>query len=90
VDDENLLTLVKDNPCRTTTELGNTLGCSKSTISEHLHQLGCVWKWEQWIPPQLSADQKQMRVTICSSLLSRQAIEPFLDRIVTQDEKWVP
>jgi histone-lysine N-methyltransferase SETMAR len=29
------------------------------------------------------------RVTIASSLLSRNTREPFLDRIVTGDEKWV-
>jgi [histone H3]-lysine36 N-dimethyltransferase SETMAR len=30
------------------------------------------------------------RFTACTSLLARQKEEPFLNRIVTGDEKWIP
>lgn len=29
------------------------------------------------------------RVNICSSLIGRQEKQPFLDRIITGDEKWI-
>jgi histone-lysine N-methyltransferase SETMAR len=89
VDEARLLELVKANPRQTTSELALELDCSKTVISDHLRQLGCVWKLEQWVPHELTDDQKSMRVAICSSLLSRHAYEPLFDRIVTQDEKWV-
>jgi histone-lysine N-methyltransferase SETMAR len=41
------------------------------------------------VPHQLSKDNLVQRASICASLLFRQKHEPFLDRIVTGDEKWV-
>ncbi len=42
------------------------------------------------MPHQLSAENKAQRRTIYNSLITRQKREPFLHRIVTGDEKWVP
>ena len=42
-----------------------------------------------WVPHELSDKNKTDRLSICTSLLSRQINEPFLDRIITGDEKWV-
>ena len=41
------------------------------------------------VPHALTPQQKQQRVDICSSLLTRHRREPFLDRLVTGDEMWV-
>lgn len=51
--------------------------------------MGKVNKLGAWIPHTLTDGQLATRVSICSSLMSRFRIEPFLDRIVTGDEKWV-
>ena len=46
-------------------------------------------KYGRLVPHQLSKDNLVQRASICASLLFRQKHEPFLDRIVTGDEKWV-
>ena len=46
-------------------------------------------KYDLWVPHQPSPENLIDRVSICVSLRARQKKEPFLDRIVTGDEKWV-
>jgi histone-lysine N-methyltransferase SETMAR len=41
------------------------------------------------VPNELREDQKAHRMTVCNSLLNRHDREPFLEQIVTGDEKWV-
>ncbi len=48
-----------------------------------------VNKYGSWVPYELSANNKVQRVSTCASLLSWLNCEPFLERIVTEDEKWV-
>lgn len=38
---------------------------------------------------ELSERQKLSRFEICSSLFLRNKTDPFLDRIITRDEKWI-
>jgi [histone H3]-lysine36 N-dimethyltransferase SETMAR len=77
------------DPRATTREIAENLGFSHTTILNHLRQMDKVPKLGIWIPHDLSVHAKQQRVAICMSLLSRLKIEPFLNRIVTGDEKWV-
>jgi histone-lysine N-methyltransferase SETMAR len=56
---------------------------------EHLHELGKINKHGKWIPHQLSQENLNQRLTICSSLLSRAKRLSFFERIVTGDEKWI-
>uniref|UniRef100_A0A5S6QCN6 Mos1 transposase HTH domain-containing protein n=1 Tax=Trichuris muris TaxID=70415 RepID=A0A5S6QCN6_TRIMR len=51
--------------------------------------MGKVKKLEKWVPHELIDQQKLMRQQMASSLLIRNEMEPFLDRIVTCDEKWI-
>ena len=46
-------------------------------------------KLDKWVPHELNENQKNRRYEICSSLLLRNKNDPFLDRIVTCDEKWI-
>jgi transposase len=71
-DIEALLALVEDNPRITTRELAMELGCYHFTIEYHLEQLGKVSKLGTWIPHELTPANKQQRVTICNSFLSRE------------------
>jgi histone-lysine N-methyltransferase SETMAR len=88
-DDEALQALLDANPRQTTRELAEQLNCHHSTVERHLHVLGKVHKYGQFVPYQLSAANLDQRASICASLFFRQKHEPFLDRIVTGDEKWV-
>ncbi|KFD46562.1 hypothetical protein M513_12541 [Trichuris suis] len=65
------------------------LGDSQQTICAYLKQLGKMKKLDKWVSHELSEKQMFRRLEVCSSLLSRNETDPFLDRIVTVDEKWV-
>lgn len=89
LDDEVLESLLKEDPRQTVRELAEKMQVSHGTIEYHLHQLGKVHKWGIWIPHELSETQLLHRVEILSSHLTRYKSRPFLNQIVTGDEKWV-
>jgi histone-lysine N-methyltransferase SETMAR len=86
-DDEALQALLDTDPRQTASELAEQLKCSHATVERHLHALGKVHKYRRLVPYQLSIDNLVHRASICASLLFRQKHEPFLERIVTGDEK---
>ncbi|CAF2875859.1 unnamed protein product [Rotaria sp. Silwood2] len=55
-DVEQLKVLIEDNPQLITRELSAMLGCNRSTIDRHLHQMGKVNKLDTWVPQELSPD----------------------------------
>lgn len=88
--DENLLkAILEQNPCQSTRDIAGRLNTSQSTICRYLEKLGKVSKLGVWVSHNLSERNKEDRMSIATSLLSRVKIEPFLDRIITSDEKWV-
>ncbi|GFX03983.1 histone-lysine N-methyltransferase SETMAR [Trichonephila clavipes] len=80
---------VEENPCRTIEELSNALNQPWSTIQEHLHQIGKTNRAGVWVPHNLSEENRANRSTTCNLLLQRYNTEPFFDRLITADEKWV-
>ncbi|GFT58539.1 histone-lysine N-methyltransferase SETMAR [Trichonephila clavipes] len=42
-----------------------------------------------WVPHNLSEENRANRSTTCNLLLQRYNTEPFFDRLITADEKWV-
>jgi len=58
-------------------------------VINHLHEIGKVSRAGIWVPHQLSPENLLQRVSICTSLLTREEVDPFMKRIVTGDEKWV-
>lgn len=89
VDEARLLALVKDQPKLTPRELAKIIGCCPKAVSKHLAAMRVVQKFGEWVPHELSDEQKVVRSTICQSNLSRERKEPFLARVVAEDEKWV-
>jgi histone-lysine N-methyltransferase SETMAR len=89
LDEEALRAVIEDDPRQSTRELATKFNCSNFTIDLHLHAIGKTNKHGVWVPHELTPQCKFQRSAICASLLSRQDSEPFLDRIVTGDEKWV-
>lgn len=87
-DNERLCQLVKSNPRQTTRELAQVLGVHHSTIADHLHQMGKVYKLAQWVPHDLSERDRQRRAEVATFLLSYRRTENWLNSIVTGDEKW--
>lgn len=89
LNDNELRSCLEANPEVTTRELEETFGCSHVTILNHLHNLGYRKVLAKWIPHQLTDYQKQVRLTICESLLFQPHRKDFLESLVTGDESWV-
>jgi [histone H3]-lysine36 N-dimethyltransferase SETMAR len=84
-----LRTMVETDPRLTIQEMSERLNASVGTVHKYLHALGKTNRQGIWVPHELSLANREHRVDICSSLLSRQENDPFLGRVVTGDEKWV-
>ena len=82
-------TLIENNQHYTTWEIANILKMSKSSVENHLHQLGYVNCFDVWVPHNLSEKNLLDSVSTCDSLLKRNENVPFLKQIVTGDEKWI-
>lgn len=89
LDDDNLRSALKANPEATARELATTLGCSHTTIENHLHDAGYRKVLSRWIPHRLTDAHKQVRINICESLLFQPHRKDFLEDLVTGDESWV-
>lgn len=88
-DDDQLKTLIENNPRYTTRELAEILKISKTTVHEHLVKLGYVNRYDVWVPHNLTEKNLTDRISICDSLYKRNENTPFLKQLVTGDEKWI-
>uniref|UniRef100_A0AAF5DIU9 Histone-lysine N-methyltransferase SETMAR n=1 Tax=Strongyloides stercoralis TaxID=6248 RepID=A0AAF5DIU9_STRER len=89
LENEELRTLVKQNPCTNVKKLAQKLDVSTGTISNHLKASNKTKKMDTWVAHELTNEQCLRRMEICSSLFLRHKNEPFLERIITCDEKWI-
>ena len=88
-DDETLRNIIEVDSRKTCKDVARELNCDEATVRKRLHELGFTKKLDKWVPHRLTEGNKFTRLQICTSLLSRLEQEPFLDRILTCDEKWV-
>ena len=86
--DKDLLILVEENSRYSSRDLAILLGVSHNTICEHLVAIGKSYHSGAWVPHELTNQHMSNRVWICDHLLKRLKNEPFLECIVTGDEKW--
>ena len=89
VNNEHLKALIEADPRKTTREISVELEVDHSTISRHLKQIGKSKKLDNWVPHELNDNQKNCRFEVSSTLVLRNKNDPFLERIVTCDEKWI-
>lgn len=89
VDNDQLKATIESDPSQSAHDLSVMFGVCKQTILTHLAQIGKVKKLDKWVPHELSDAQKERRLEACLSFLSRNKNDPFLNRIVTCDEKWI-
>ncbi|KAF2363251.1 hypothetical protein FHG87_005999 [Trinorchestia longiramus] len=87
LENEQLHAVVQQNPRQSVREMSQTLGVSIATVLRHLKIVGKVKKLDKWVPHELNENQKLRRFEVCSMLSLRNTNDPFLDRIVTYDEK---
>ena len=89
-DDQLLLDELDLDPTQTTRQLAAKIGCSNSTIDNHLEKLGKFYKSGRWTPHLLRDHDKANRVNLSSILLSKSKTSGFWDSILTSDETWLP
>ncbi|XP_020141355.2 histone-lysine N-methyltransferase SETMAR-like [Microcebus murinus] len=89
VDNDQLRAIIEADPLKTTREVAEKLNVNHSTVVRHLKQIGKVKKLGKWVPRELTENQKNRRFQVSSALIVRNNKEPFLDRIVTWEEKWI-
>ena len=68
-------------------EIAKQFNVSHTTIENHTRSLGLVEKLDIWIPHGLKEIHPTQRINIYDSYLKRNAIDHFLKRIITGDEK---
>ncbi|UYV68987.1 hypothetical protein LAZ67_6001900 [Cordylochernes scorpioides] len=78
-----------EDPTQTQKELTKTLGVTQPAIFYHLKEIGIIRKVGNWVPYELKPRDFERRFFTCEQLLQRQKRKGFLNRIVTDDEKWV-
>ena len=87
VDSNQINTLIENSQRYTTREIADILKISKSSVENHLHQLGYVNRFDVWVP------HKQKKnldcISTCNSLLTCNENVPFIKQIVTGNEKWI-
>ena len=79
--------IIAANPLTTTREAAEELSVDRSSVVRHLKQIGKVKNLNKWVPHELPEKKKIFEVL--SSLILCKNNEPFLDRIVTYEEKWI-
>jgi len=89
IDNDILKAMVEADPRLTVREIAAELQVHPSAIGKHMKEIGKVKKLDKWIPHELSSHNQLCRYEICSALLLRNENDPFLDRIITCDEKWI-
>jgi len=89
LDNDELLSLVEQEPRLTLMCFAELLGCSHTTVKNHLTQLGKSWRYGVLVPHDLSAAQQKSRAEICSQNLESHRNFDWLTNLLTGDEKWV-
>lgn len=70
-------------------DVAQELNISRKSALRHLEKAGYKKMLNVWVPLHLKQTDLKERFSICESLLRRNEIEPFLDRLITADEKWI-
>ena len=86
IDDDVVKAMLEQDLFLTTSEIAERLNSAQQIISDHIRKIGLVWKYSKWVPHELNQKNLDNRVVICTSLLVRNKIEPFLNRMITGDE----
>ena len=91
--EDQLNSLIHNDPHQCTRQLANVMNCDRSTIIQCLYSMGKVQKSGVWVPHALSQNHKNQQVAICASLLACDWLaceqhRPFLSFIISGDEKW--
>jgi histone-lysine N-methyltransferase SETMAR len=89
LNEDQLKAIIENDRHITVREIAKKLNLSKTTIDDHLRNLGYSKKLDIWVPHKLVENQLIQRINICDMLFKRNQIDPFLKNLITGDEKWI-
>lgn len=84
-----IMEIVESDRHVSTRNIAQELHIGVATVSSHLQKAGFKKKVNVWVPHELTQKNLMDRISICESLLNRNKIDPFLERMVTGDVKWI-
>ena len=87
-DNDKLRAIIEAYPLTTTQEVAKELNINHSTVIQRLKQIGKVKDLHKWVPHELTENQKNHCFKELSSLILYNK-QPFLNWIVTCNEKWI-
>jgi len=80
--------IIKADSFTTTQDVVEELSVNHSTVIQNLKQIGKVKNLDKWVPHLLTRNFKNCPFEVLSSLLLLNNSKPFLNWIMTCDEKW--
>ena len=90
VDNDKLRPVIEADPITTTQEVAKELSVNRSTVIQHLKQIGKVKRLDKWVPHELTENFfKNRHFEASSSLTLHNINKPFIDQIVMCDKKWI-
>lgn len=89
IDETELRKSIDEDQNATSRELASHFNVSQTTIIRALKNIGLTYKFNRWVPHDLTQNDKEKRKRTCVNLLEYHRKGDFLNRIVTCDEKWV-
>ena len=89
VDNDQWRAVIKADPLTTTREVAEELNVDHSVVIRHLKQIEKVKKLNMWVLYELTANQKNCRRFKVLSFILHKNNEPFLDQIMTCNEKCI-
>nr|XP_042912153.1 histone-lysine N-methyltransferase SETMAR-like [Parasteatoda tepidariorum] len=89
VDYDQLKQIIDQDRNISTRTIALELDVCQKTIVNAFKRINLTFKFNCWVPHELTAEDQSKRKAACLVLLRDQRKENILDRIVTCDEKWV-
>ncbi|GFS90743.1 histone-lysine N-methyltransferase SETMAR [Trichonephila clavipes] len=89
IDNDVLRSMLENNPHLTSREIAEEFGIHRTAVEDYIKSLGFVLKQSIWVSHELTENNSSDRVRMCSSHLIRHNVEPFFDKLITGDKKWI-
>ncbi|GFU18345.1 histone-lysine N-methyltransferase SETMAR [Trichonephila clavipes] len=87
IDNDVLRSMLENNPYLTSPEISEELDIYHTTVGDYIKSLGFVLKLSVSVPHELTQKNLSDRVRMCLSHLIKHNVKPFLDNLITEDEK---
>uniref|UniRef100_A0A834VFY9 Histone-lysine N-methyltransferase SETMAR n=1 Tax=Sarcoptes scabiei TaxID=52283 RepID=A0A834VFY9_SARSC len=88
-DYDQIMEFIETDRHASITLIGKSLNITRKTVLTYLHKFGLKKRCDVWLPEELTQKNLLDRINICDWLLKRYRFDPFLQRMVTGDIKYI-